>query len=150
MRRSELIERVALRHGGRLAADDVGIAVKNIVEQMSRVLARGDRIEIPALRIWVALAALVAGLSGCVSVAGMDAVRRTVTVVYSEEWPRASVAPTPRVRDRAAAACAEFDSGSEAPVLVSAERVAVDRVAYVYYCPPPRGPTAAPVPSVRT
>ena len=98
----------------------------------------------------MALAALIAGLSGCVSVTEMDALRRTVTVVYSEERPRASVAPTPRVRDRATAACAEFDSGSEAPVLVSAERMAIDRVAYVFYCPPPRGPTGEPVPSVRT
>ena len=46
MRRSELIERVALRQGVRLAAEDLEMAVKNIVEQMSRALARGDRIEI--------------------------------------------------------------------------------------------------------
>ncbi|MDE0658707.1 MAG: integration host factor subunit beta [Gammaproteobacteria bacterium] len=46
MTRSGLIERVAQRHGGRLAVDDVEKAVKNIVEQMSSALARGDRIEI--------------------------------------------------------------------------------------------------------
>ena len=46
MTRSGLIERVAQRHGGRLAVGDVEKAVKNIVEQMSSTLARGGRIEI--------------------------------------------------------------------------------------------------------
>lgn len=46
MTRSGLIERVAQRHSGRLAVADVEKAVKNIVEQMSGALARGDRIEI--------------------------------------------------------------------------------------------------------
>jgi len=46
MTRSELIERMAQRHGARLAVGDVEKAVKNIVEQMSSALARGDRIEI--------------------------------------------------------------------------------------------------------
>ena len=46
MTRSGLAERVARRHGGRLAADEVEKAVGNIVEQMSCALARGERIEI--------------------------------------------------------------------------------------------------------
>lgn len=46
MTRSELVRRVALRHKGTLAADDVELAVRNILEQMSSALARGDRIEI--------------------------------------------------------------------------------------------------------
>ena len=46
MTRSELTERMARRHGGRLAAEDMEKAVRNIVEQMSGALARGGRIEI--------------------------------------------------------------------------------------------------------
>lgn len=46
MTRSGLAERVARRHAGRLTADEVEDAVRNIVEQMSGALARGDRIEI--------------------------------------------------------------------------------------------------------
>ena len=46
MTRSELTVRMARRHRGRLAAEDVENAVRNIVEQMSGALARGDRIEI--------------------------------------------------------------------------------------------------------
>ena len=46
MTRSELIERMALRHKGMLSLDDVEMAVKNIIDQMSGGLARGGRIEI--------------------------------------------------------------------------------------------------------
>lgn len=46
MNRSDLIERVALRHEGRLPVGDVDAAVRNIVEQMSVALACGGRIEI--------------------------------------------------------------------------------------------------------
>ena len=46
MTRAELTVRMARRHGGRLAAEDMEKAVRNIVEQMSGTLARGDRIEI--------------------------------------------------------------------------------------------------------
>ncbi len=46
MTRSELTERMARGHGGRLAAEDMEKAVRNIIEQMSGALARGDRIEI--------------------------------------------------------------------------------------------------------
>ena len=46
MTRAELTVRMARRHGGRLAAEDMEKAVRNIVEQMSGALARGDRIEI--------------------------------------------------------------------------------------------------------
>ena len=46
MTRSELIDRVTLRQSGRLMADDVKMAVKCIIEQMSGALASGDRIEI--------------------------------------------------------------------------------------------------------
>ena len=43
---SDLIERVVLRHEGRLPAKDVDAAVRHIIEQMSAALARGGRIEI--------------------------------------------------------------------------------------------------------
>ncbi len=46
MTRSELTVRMARRHRGRLAAEHVEEAVRNIVEQMSGALARGDRIDI--------------------------------------------------------------------------------------------------------
>ena len=46
MTRSELIEQMALRHQGLLTVDDVEMAVKNIIDQMSHSLARGGRIEI--------------------------------------------------------------------------------------------------------
>lgn len=46
MTRSELIEQMALRHKGLLTVDDVELAVKNIIDQMSGTLARGGRIEI--------------------------------------------------------------------------------------------------------
>lgn len=46
MTRSELIERMALRHKDLLAVDDVEMAVKSIIDQMSQALARGGRIEI--------------------------------------------------------------------------------------------------------
>ena len=46
MTRSELVRRVASRHVGPLAPEDVEQAVRNILEQMSSALARGDRIEI--------------------------------------------------------------------------------------------------------
>ncbi|MCY3620088.1 MAG: integration host factor subunit beta [Gammaproteobacteria bacterium] len=46
MTRSELIEQMALRHKGLLTVDDVELAVKNIIDQMSNSLAKGGRIEI--------------------------------------------------------------------------------------------------------
>ncbi|MDE0658892.1 MAG: integration host factor subunit beta [Gammaproteobacteria bacterium] len=46
MTRSELIEQMALRHKGLLTVDDVEMAVKNIIDQMSNSLAKGGRIEI--------------------------------------------------------------------------------------------------------
>lgn len=46
MNKSDLIEQVASRHEGRLAAGDVDAAVRNIVEQMTAALARRGRIEI--------------------------------------------------------------------------------------------------------
>ena len=46
MTRSELIEKMATRHKGLLTVDDVELAVKNIIDQMSGSLARGRRIEI--------------------------------------------------------------------------------------------------------
>lgn len=46
MTRSELIEQMALRHKGLLTVDDVELAVKNIIDQMSSSLAKGGRIEI--------------------------------------------------------------------------------------------------------
>ena len=46
MTRSELIEQMALRHKGLLTLDDVEMAVKNIIDQMSGSLAKGGRIEI--------------------------------------------------------------------------------------------------------
>ena len=46
MTRSELIEQMAVRHKGLLTVDDVEMAVKNIIDQMSIALARGGRIEI--------------------------------------------------------------------------------------------------------
>lgn len=46
MTRSELIEQMALRHKGLLTVDDVELAVKNIIDQMSGSLAKGGRIEI--------------------------------------------------------------------------------------------------------
>ena len=46
MTRSELIEQMALRHKSLLTLDDVELAVKNIIDQMSNSLAQGGRIEI--------------------------------------------------------------------------------------------------------
>lgn len=46
MTRSELIEQMALRHKSLLTVDDVEMAVKNIIDQMSNSLAKGGRIEI--------------------------------------------------------------------------------------------------------
>lgn len=46
MTRSELIEQMTLRHKGLLTVDDVEMAVKNIIDQMSTSLAKGGRIEI--------------------------------------------------------------------------------------------------------
>ena len=46
MTRSELIEKMALRQKGLLTVDDVELAVKNIIDQMSNSLAHGGRIEI--------------------------------------------------------------------------------------------------------
>ena len=46
MTRSELIEQMALRHKSLLTVDDVELAVKNIIDQMSGSLAKGGRIEI--------------------------------------------------------------------------------------------------------
>ncbi|MCY3841815.1 MAG: integration host factor subunit beta [Gammaproteobacteria bacterium] len=46
MTRSELIEQMALRHKGLLTVDDVELAVKNLIDQMSSSLAKGSRIEI--------------------------------------------------------------------------------------------------------
>ena len=46
MTRSELIEKMALRHNGLLTIDDVELAVKNMIDQMSNALARGGRIEV--------------------------------------------------------------------------------------------------------
>ena len=46
MTRSELIEQMALRHKDLLTVDDVEMAVKNIIDQMSSSLAKGGRIEI--------------------------------------------------------------------------------------------------------
>lgn len=46
MTRSELIEQMALRHKDLLTVDDVELAVKNIIDQMSIALAEGGRIEI--------------------------------------------------------------------------------------------------------
>ncbi len=46
MTRSQLIEQMALRHKDMLSLDDVEMAVKNIIDQMSNALARGHRIEI--------------------------------------------------------------------------------------------------------
>lgn len=46
MTRSELIEQMALRHKGQLTVDDVELAVKNVIDQMSSTLAKGGRIEI--------------------------------------------------------------------------------------------------------
>ena len=45
MTKSELIEQIARRQG-HLAARDVELAVKGLLEQMSRALAEGERIEI--------------------------------------------------------------------------------------------------------
>ena len=45
MTKSELIERIAARQL-QLSAKDVELAVKAIIEQMSKTLAGGDRIEI--------------------------------------------------------------------------------------------------------
>lgn len=45
MTKSELIETLALRQS-HLKADDVDLAVKTMLEQMSNALAGGDRIEI--------------------------------------------------------------------------------------------------------
>lgn len=46
MTRSELIEQMAAHQHGLLTVDDVEMAVKNIIDQMSTALARGGRIEI--------------------------------------------------------------------------------------------------------
>ena len=46
MTRSQLIEQMVSRHKGLLTLDDVELAVKNIIDQMSGALARGRRIEI--------------------------------------------------------------------------------------------------------
>ena len=46
MTRSELIEKMALRHNGLLTVEDVELAVKNMIDQMSNGLARGGRIEV--------------------------------------------------------------------------------------------------------
>ena len=46
MTRSELIEKMVLRHQGMLTVEDVESAVKNVIDQMSNNLARGGRIEI--------------------------------------------------------------------------------------------------------
>lgn len=45
MTKSELIEALVLRHA-HLKAEDVDLAVKSLLEQMSGALANGDRIEI--------------------------------------------------------------------------------------------------------
>lgn len=45
MTKSELIEALAARQR-HLAASDVELAVKNVLEQLSQALAEGDRIEI--------------------------------------------------------------------------------------------------------
>ncbi len=45
MTRSELIERIA-RRNPELPATDVELAVKGIIERMSRALARGQRVEV--------------------------------------------------------------------------------------------------------
>ena len=46
MTRSQLIEQMALRHKSLLTVDDVELAVKNLIDQMSGSLAKGGRIEI--------------------------------------------------------------------------------------------------------
>ena len=46
MTRSELIEQMALHHKGHLTVDDIEMAVKIIIDQMSNSLAKGGGIEI--------------------------------------------------------------------------------------------------------
>ena len=108
MTRSELTERLARRHGGRLATDDVEKAVRNIVEQMSGALARGDRIDVRGFGSF--------RLHYRPLHRGYNPATGETVVVAGRHVPRFK--PGKRLRDRVNEAWRQTDKRSSAPRLI--------------------------------